>query len=349
MRVPLWIGWHALHANPAYSTIDRALAWMSPPMALFGSAVMLFFVVSGFAIHYPHAVSDGGVALGPYGLRRFLRIYPPYAIAVLFTVAVEHAVTAMSGAAPSPAAKVAASLAMAQNYIPPAGQLSANPSLWSLPVEVELYLVYPALLLLWRRFGMTAAVAVTAAVSLTATIAAVLGRPWPLLNFAAYWIIWVSGAVLAELFRNSRLPRWTASKGWMLAAMLAIAIAVRVSAAAPGVEHLLWGGSYFLLVWCVLQHPGWTLSRLPSMAAALLRRLGELSYSLYLVHYPVLLLIGACWISVFGRKPSNLLIPVAGAIATTPVAYLLWRFVERPSHALARTLAARSNVRPRTD
>ncbi len=47
MRVPLFVGWHVLTGNLEYSRVDRALAWLSPPMALFGTAVMLFFVVSG--------------------------------------------------------------------------------------------------------------------------------------------------------------------------------------------------------------------------------------------------------------------------------------------------------------
>ena len=133
VRVPLWAGWTVITTTPGYSQLDRGLAWLSPPMALFGSAVMLFFVVSGFAIHYPNAAPGSRLDVGPYAMRRFLRIYPPYVVAVLLTVAAERGAMALAAVPSSTPEKTAASLLMVQNYVAPAGQMAGNPSLWSLP------------------------------------------------------------------------------------------------------------------------------------------------------------------------------------------------------------------------
>jgi peptidoglycan/LPS O-acetylase OafA/YrhL len=339
VRVPLWVGWHALAGNLDYSAVDRALAWLSLPIALGGTTVMLFFVVSGFAIHYPYARQGARVELGSYALRRFFRIYPPYAVAVGLTIAAERLMTALVGVSPSPVAKAAASLAMIQNYVPPVGQLNANASLWSLPVEVELYIVYPALLWIWRRVGLTAVLLIVSATSMVAAGASSLGYQWPAGGFSQYWIVWVSGAVLAELAQTTGLPRWRTAYWYALAAGLVAAIVARGTGLAFGFEHLLWGGIYFLLVLWVLHHPG-LLTRLPGTLNAGLLWLGKISYSLYLIHFPFLLLLGAGWLAVFGQKPSSLLVPLAASLATLPVAYLLWWFVERPSHLLARALVS---------
>jgi peptidoglycan/LPS O-acetylase OafA/YrhL len=342
VRVPLWAGWTVITSSPGYSAFDRALAWLSPPMALFGSAVMLFFVVSGFAIHYPNAAAGSTLDVGPYAVRRLLRIYPPYLAAVLLTIVAEHAALALGAVEPSTAAKAAASALMAQNYLSPAGQMVGNPSLWSLPVEIELYLAYPLLLWLWRRSGVATMLGVVGLTSAAAAAALLLGHSWPMSNFAKYWIIWAAGAVLAELARGGRLPRWTGAHTAAVAALPALAVGGRMLRLAVGLEHFLWGAVYVLAVLWVLTHRS-LLERLPARCGAAFLWLGKISYSLYLVHFPFLILLGAGWIALFGRKPSSLLVPLAATVATLPVAYVFWRYVERPAQLLARTFAP---VRP---
>jgi peptidoglycan/LPS O-acetylase OafA/YrhL len=192
VRVVLWVGLRALAADDTYPALDRALAWLALPAPFLGTAVMLFFVVSGFAIHWPYSAAGSPFALQPYAVRRFFRIYPPYLAAVAITVAAEYLIAAAGGAAPSPVAGTLATALMVQNYVSPAGQMGANPSLWSLPVEVELYLVYPLLLWLWRLAGTTVVVALVGAASLAAAVAFAFGAEWTTVNFAKYWIVWMA-------------------------------------------------------------------------------------------------------------------------------------------------------------
>lgn len=336
VRVTMWVGLRELASTPTYSTFDRVSAWLTLPFPLFGTAVMLFFVVSGFAIHYPYGGAQRPMDLRAYGFRRCFRIYPPYAAAVLLTVAAEFAAALLVGAPVSSWAKVGASLAMTQNYMPPAGQMVGNPSLWSLPVEIELYLAYPLLLWFWRRFGTVRMVAVVTLVSAAAAAPVAAGHAWPMTNFAKYWILWVSGAVLAEQVRTHTLPRWRVWWWGIAGTCLALAIAARATGVPFGFEHFLWGVIYFLVLLWGLNRQVPPLRILPDAVTRALLRLGDISYSLYLVHFPVFLALGALWIAVFGSKPTNVLVPLAASLVTIPVAYVMWRFVERPSQAWGR-------------
>ncbi len=338
VRVTLWVGWRALMTNESYAPIDRALAWITLPFPFFGTTVMLFFVVSGFAIHYPYARLDAKFAAGPYALRRFFRIYPLYLVAVLLTVASEHIAAGLGTGVTSPWSKAVASAAMAQNYLPPAGQLAGNPSLWSLPVEVELYLVYPFLLWFWRRAGTQRMLLLVTLVSVGAALPLLAGQEWPMGNFAKYWIIWVSGAVLAEQLRTDRLSAWRSSYTLMIVAGLGVAVAARAAGIAFGFEHFIWGGIYFLVTFWGLA-AGAPLRHVPVWIRRSMNVVGEMSYSLYLIHFPLFLVLGACWIAVFGTKPTNVLVSIVMTLLSLPCAYLLWRLIELPSQGLGRSLA----------
>jgi peptidoglycan/LPS O-acetylase OafA/YrhL len=88
---------------------------------------------------------------------------------------------------------------------------------------------------------------------------------------------------------------------------------------------------------------GEKLAQVPAFVIRPLAWVGVLSYSLYLVHFPAFKLMGLAWQEVFGAKPGNFLVPLAATLAVIPLAWFLHRWVERPSHDLARRLARRGN------
>ena len=67
---------------------------------------------------------------------------------------------------------------------------------------------------------------------------------------------------------------------------------------------------------------------------------GEISYSLYLIHFPFFRLCGYYWLQAFGQKPVNFLIPLGFSAAAVVVGWGFYRLVEAPSHAWAKRLAA---------
>ena len=139
VRVDLWVGWREISAHPLhYGLFDRVAACLALPTVFLGEAVMMFFILSGFCIHWPHAVSRKKPVLKTYARRRFFRIYPPYLVALLLSIGIDVAVQRIAGGPGSAWSKYVESIGMVQNYTASPGQVRSNPPLWSLPVEVEL-------------------------------------------------------------------------------------------------------------------------------------------------------------------------------------------------------------------
>ena len=60
--------------------------------------------------------------------------------------------------------------------------------------------------------------------------------------------------------------------------------------------------------------------------------LGKISFSLYLIHFPLFKLLGYIHRESFGEKPANFLVPLAYLIPVIFVAWLFFKFVENPIH-----------------
>ena len=161
-RVDLWVGFKAIKADPSsYSSLDRVLSFLSLPVSQMGGLVMLFFVLSGFCIHLPIARKNITPNWTAYAVRRILRIYPAYLIALLLCFLATIFLPKGLAGSFSEIPLYISSAAMAQNWIYAGSQIGMNPSLWSIPIEVEFYLVYPLLLILWRKQGFVSALVFT--------------------------------------------------------------------------------------------------------------------------------------------------------------------------------------------
>ncbi|MEM9160354.1 MAG: acyltransferase [Verrucomicrobiota bacterium] len=171
--------------------------------------VRLFFVLSGFCIHYSFLnwmERNGGKLdmrrfLPDYFWRRFWRIYPPYfAFLVLFFLyqywedldfaAVKHFLVH---------ATLSHTLGKAFYY-------NINPSFWSIAVEWQLYMIYPVFLWVRRWKGIRLAFVGATVVSVFAAFAvpqftdSFLFQNLPF----KYWFEWTLGALMAERFREGR-------------------------------------------------------------------------------------------------------------------------------------------------
>ena len=116
-------------------------------------AVVFFLVVSGFSLAVGparHGWRLGGV--GQFARRRAWRILPPYWAALGLSLLVDWTVTPQ----PHSAAPTARSVAVYGRLQDLAVAPTPNGTFWSIAVEVELYLVFPLLLLLRRRLGAAA-------------------------------------------------------------------------------------------------------------------------------------------------------------------------------------------------
>jgi peptidoglycan/LPS O-acetylase OafA/YrhL len=333
-------------------------AGLPVPGGFFG--VDVFFVISGFVITkmlVAELASTGRLRLGSFYARRVRRLLPALAVVLVFVAAAGALASPIGGQRAGAITGVAASLFGANLYLGSlhAGYFDPSPTLnpllhtWTLAVEEQFYLLFPLLLLVcwrlgrrrsaaWARDVSTIAIACVGAGSLwllwaTVTGRGVLGHGGS--QFAFYSSLtraweFAAGAVLALLARRIRALPLVAG-----AALGAAGIGLIVLAAAPAgggavafrpfAALLAVGGASALLAAGIA--PANSVTRL--VGAAPLAWLGDLSYSWYLWHWPLI---------VFARAllPGRGWVAVAAAAGSLAPAYASYRFVENPVRHGAR-------------
>ncbi len=340
VRIFLWTGWSNIRSHPEqFSFFDRAAAWLSLPAPMLGECVLLFFVISGFCIHYPMAGKTTKLELKAYAIRRIIRIYPPYFAAVCLSLL---AVLYFEWTNPAQEPWVA-NLLLIQNYLPSVNsQISSNCSLWSIATEVEFYLAYPLLLLVWRRCGPFKSMLIFGMISLTAVGLYLQGIQGMVFSAFTFYILWWSGAFLAELHATNCLPK--APPITLLGGITLLVIGTIAQHQGDNLvmaQRFLFGGFFVLVVWWLLTNKFFYASE-DSLLTKSLIHLGNISFSLYLVHYPLLQVCGIAWEKQFGSKPSNFFVPMAFCGLAIVAANIFYLFIEKPSHLLARKLLTRN-------
>lgn len=309
--------------------LGLAPAWLGEREAQ--SAVMLFFVVSGFVM-----VEAAGTRFGEPGARaefwrrRFVRIMPPYWIASLLLAAVLAVFFDRSIAIP----EFLRSLALYPAW-PGNGELRPQLFLWvgwTLIYEMAFYFVFGLFLFLPRARAIMGVTAVLAATVLAGywvppvhPLLFALTRPLPLMFVAGMWLaLWRSHGGTAP-----PLLRWLALLAILPAATLAPAPA---DPTAAGWDYLAWAG--LPAAFLALAVLGGSL-RVP--AERFVTRAGDASFALYLLHVPM----GWFWLWFWRRLPGFAPGPwdyLVTAIAASLVAsWLFFRRVEQPmTRALRR-------------
>jgi peptidoglycan/LPS O-acetylase OafA/YrhL len=257
-------------------------------------AVVVFIVLSGFSLAVSPARSDwqmGGLAR--FAHRRAWRILPPYWAALAFSLVIAWTLVPQPGTGTPTAKSVAVYGLLLQDVF---GAPSPNGAFWSIAIEAQLYLVFPLLLVVVRRAGalamLGAVTVVVAAVGLLAPGVSAVGMLMRLTpQFAALFALGVVAAgVLSAGERMRRLP-------WHWLAPLA-AVPVLLVIIAQGsvwtVTHFFWvdlalGPAVgFLLAAVATGRPASLVRFLDTRP---IRSLGSFSYSLYLTHAPLVVLI----------------------------------------------------------
>jgi peptidoglycan/LPS O-acetylase OafA/YrhL len=347
VRTELWVGWGAIQSSrQSFSLLDQASACLGVPMRFFGVGVLFFFVLSGFCIHSPQAkaasAAGSEVNWPRFLVRRFFRIYPPYLAAIGLSVLVLWFV---SGSLATDGDRVLASIPMVQNYWRSGGQISVNPSLWSLPVELELYLVYPLAWWLGRHIGWNWVLLLAISISLAGQLLSMRGVRWLDGSFPSFWGLWCAGAWVAERRCRDAIP--ALSGWWNLGLTVTILAAVTSELVSPlqALSPWLWGGvGVMALCWAVAPRhlSGGKVTRHSFSLVTMFAGIGTFSYSLYLIHYPLFHLAGHFWVGKFGAKPSSILVSIMAVLGVLPLAWVFHRCVEAPSHRLARKLGSAS-------
>ncbi|MFJ9757065.1 acyltransferase family protein [Streptomyces sp. NPDC101149] len=277
-----------LYTFPGYPD-SSAPRWLDGLM--FGRiAVVFFLVLSGFSL----AVSPARNGWRPGGVSRFLRrrawrILPPYWAALAFSLVISWLVVPASHTGPPTGRSVLVYGLLAQDMFTAP---TPNGAFWSIGVEAELYLLFPLLLFVRRRLGavvlMTAVTLLVAAGGLTAAGATpVEGDNWLTPHLVPVFVAGLVGAgIVVASDRVRRLP-WPRLAAVAATPVLAL---VAVKGSVWTVNHYFWvdlavAPAMTMLLAAVATGRPARLVRL--LTTRPVRGLGDCSYSLYLIHLPI--------------------------------------------------------------
>jgi peptidoglycan/LPS O-acetylase OafA/YrhL len=309
----LWV--IAVHAHGAWvSDPDDVakLSWQYPLLSFWGlgmKGVDLFIVLSGFCLSWPVFRPDGYVDVSRVGksffLRRFWRIVPVYYAALLFAVLLLNS-TLPRFAPYTGLLDVVPSLLGIQNVLTGyAGRV--NGSLWSIAMELQLYVFFPIVIRLIARFRIQIVCLVLFALGLVSGVLdAYIDAP----NVIGYFSLlgrigqFAAGVYVAWLVRNNRFPGSLLTMSLALFGLV-LGLLAHINRGGPVVHGLTFTcfAVFFacsMLVLARLRNQTWT----NNPVGLALCKVGLISYSVYVVHFPIVYLLAPLKY-LFGTTPMS--------------------------------------------
>ena len=338
--------------NHCYDVLPDALAaqfaWLNHSpfriIALGKPAVVLFFVLSGFVLALSLMRSER-LGYGAFLVRRVCRIYLPFAASILLSALIyemiePHRLVGLNAyfqkeiwtVEPSASVLLAHLLMLNRPQ-----DITLNNPMWSLVIEMRISLLFPLLFAL-TQVRRHAALAFAAASSVIAG-AIYAKTPWsgfPYTNGDAAQALLLTlyfapcfayGMVLARYRRPIEAVFW-ALQGWKRTALWIFAF----GAMSQNFDLLCGLGAMLIISLSLTSRRAAALLSTP-----LLKWLGSISYSLYLVH---IIVIAALMQTYFETLPVTLVLAMA-IIASLAAAQLMYVIVERPAMNLGRFLTRR--------
>ena len=316
-----------------------------------GNGVSFFFILSGFILTYTYGdrAEAGSLNLAEYAKSRFARIVPMYvfALALGTPLAVLHArATGLSLPPGYLAGFFATKLTITQSWYPP---FVSSPAWivagWTLAVEATFYALFPFLVPILARLRRT---------TLVPAMITLVGLAWTGRAMVQGAIGGETGIVWAQCFPPLRVPEFA------LGIVLALAYRRGMIPSARTFTTLAYAGGALALVGLggfegLDTHPfalvittgfalmilGFARAEGPLarwLASGPLVLLGEASYSLYLIHDPVGVVLNRVLQRLTGRGVHDSVAFFALYVATAVGASILcYRFIEEPARRRLRT------------
>mgnify|MGYP002768329931 FL=1 len=325
-------------------------------LALFKSGflgVTVFFVLSGYLITgilISEVEEEGTIDLKNFWLRRIRRLVPAVmsmAVVIIFVSAVVNRVIFTKGCKDFLASVLGFNnwwqIFNKVSYFEAAGVPSPFTHCWSLAIETQFYLIYPLILLgiykLAKSRGEGRAkrgllfAGVTLLLALISVILMIVlfdpqqdaSRVYYGTDTRAFSLLF--GALLAILWEYRMVPRRLSASVNMVLGSVSFAALLVMTIAINGSSNFWYRGGQFvgtiltvLMVYAVSGRKTW-LSRF--LSNPVLKWIGDRSYSIYLWHYPIILLISK------GIKASWW-ITLIEIVLSVVLAELSYRFIETP-------------------
>ncbi|OHV24209.1 acyltransferase [Rhizobium sp. RMa-01] len=301
-------------------------------MTMGSEAVGLFFALSGFLMAHLYGsrpVTRESVL--DFLASRFARIYPVYLTAVLL-VAMLSGIANLDFIQP---------IIGGTDFVRHVFLLGSSGVFWSIPPEIQFYLLFPILWLCLARPQRYSGVIVGFAV--VVVVDGLLELPGPGIMLVSKLPYFLFGALAGKM--HSYWDKWTPSALTGILTLFLLVVFFTYRNLAPGFSPEFWSLQSAVAAAVIVA----LVARQPPIAANVLaaaptRFLGTISFSLYLFHVPIMFLVHRTFETVM---PEPALIAVALFVAVGG-AWFLHETIEVPSRRLLVGLWQRHRQRVET-
>lgn len=306
-----------------------------------GLGVTIFFFLSGYLITTllrRELAKKGKISLRKFYLRRVLRIWPPMYLALALAVLLcWTGLIAVKRIDPYPLLFQSLHLTNIYTFVGAGKLIPGTSVLWSLCVEEHFYLIFPLLFVIMSRFCSMRAIAATLGVL---CIAALAWRYVLLYQFDASPFRIFSGTdsrvdsilfgCIMALGFNPMLDGARLQSMWLKLALLsgglillAFTLLYRDDVFRSTWRYTLQGIALFPVFFLAVSESRWSIFRWLELSP--LRALGKISYTLYLVHFPIIYVMYELF-----PGSSQWMIVASAAITSLIMATLVYYAVEKP-------------------
>ncbi|HTQ40799.1 MAG TPA: acyltransferase [Pirellulales bacterium] len=333
------IAWHHFAqywplSESSQPVLGNAFSWLNNH----ARAAQVFFVIGGFVMARSMAHRHwNGVKVGSFIAYRYCRLGLPYLAVILLAIgacAVGRGLLSDELIGPPPTLpQVLAHTVFLQDIL---GYGSLSAGLWFVCINFQLGLVYA--LMLWMRDSLSYRLSVPSNVwwvDVPLTVGMILSvASLFFFNLDERWSVWCVYffsefflGILAQLAIQSESGRkWFSWYILLMAAAIAFQWRWRL-VTSLGVALLL----YFSESRGIRQR--WSTS-------GMINKVGRMSYSLFLIHFPVFLIVASLWIRLEWDSPSQTVCGLAIAFAASLIAAAgFYRLVEESASRFSRRFA----------
>lgn len=341
----LWEGYsQGFKTHPQDYTLLEKIGVYGLSLFSYGhEAVLLFFVLSGFVIHLSYSKKlfrDQSTNFDTVSFfwRRIRRIYPPF----LFTLVLTYVLDTIGQRAgysiyfgQTPNELINHNIRTDHSFInllgnlffyenPRIGIWGTNGPLWSLKYEWWFYMLYPILFLVNRR-NIKAAIFLVLFLFAAGTVLGMLQQAFFFSVFQML-LFWYLGAIAADIYTG----RFKISYRVLSVFTLGLPLGLMMSKFYPGLilTEFAWSLGFFGLINAVI---GYNSTRQQPIRLTGLAWLGNCSYTLYIIHFPLFVLFNGLLLAQNGNQmPKSLTYCFIGIFGAVALAYLLHFIIEQP-------------------
>ena len=304
--------------------------------------VNLFLVLSGFCLFWPFvkAGKRSEPTLWEFACKRCRRILPPYYVTLLLSVGLALFLSLENGSPINVGFLVRWLLfhVVMLHNLNPAYATSLNSSLWSLGLEFQLYILFPVLVEAYRRFNSRGVVLTVLVLCSAYRLFLVRGGFLPddisgyLLAYSVFGRCFefalgmFTASLVARWHEEQKNPlRWT--DGLLLAVIIPAAILDGRHGHFQTLTDAMWGLVFAALILGGSRAHARTHRFLSNRT---LVSLGIFSYSIYLIHLPLILLLGSYARVHFHNTGQVLFMLLVAAPLMLVLGYLFHLLFEKP-------------------